>query len=176
VAVTDRTLNSSLSRCKRDVAKDIIFLENDIDFVPDSFSPQARPLCDKESSPPRLTPNLSKKREGSSFKHNVSFALDSNAVHIQQSPKVQVLKEATLFQRVRDMTGRSDEMYNKKFCSTSSFINTPFGSIAPTLHGHCSENSSYPLVSHQYRDPSTSGKVPIHGPRRVVKPGTLFPW
>jgi len=47
VAVTDRTLNSSLSRCKRDVAKDIIFLENDIDFVPNSFSPQARPLCDK---------------------------------------------------------------------------------------------------------------------------------
>jgi hypothetical protein len=73
-----------------------------------------------------------------------------------------VLKEATLFQRVRDMTGRSDEMYNKKFCSTSSFINTPFGSIAPTLHGHCSENSSYPLVSHKYRDPSTGGKVPIH--------------
>ena len=92
----------------------------------------------------------------------------------QKSPEVHVLREASLVQTVRSMTRRSDEMYNKKFSATPSSKVTPVLSTTPTALDDASANSSYGLPRYQHRDSSTGGKVPIHGPRRVVKPGPLF--
>jgi hypothetical protein len=45
--VTQRTSHTSISGCNHVIGKHIIFLEDDVEFVPDSFSPQTRP--DKRS-------------------------------------------------------------------------------------------------------------------------------
>ena len=65
-------------------------------------------------------------------------------------------------------------MYNKKFSATPSSKATPVLSTTPTALDDASANSSYVLPRYQHRDFSIGGKVPIHGPRRVVKPGPLF--
>ncbi|XP_039805184.1 uncharacterized protein LOC120669513 [Panicum virgatum] len=176
---TQHSRNPTPNSCNRDLGKDIIMLEDDVEFVPDSYSPNSRPsqsgaMRDKEDSPPRFTPNLSSKRPSSTSNRNVSFALPSKTLELQKSPEVQVLREATLAQTVRSMTRRSDEMYNKKFSATPCSKATPVLSTTPTALDDASANSSYGLPRYQHRDSSTGGKVPIHGPRRVVKPGPLF--
>lgn len=83
--------------------------------------------------------------------------------------------ERTLTQNVRDMTWKSNEMYNIKYCASGSSFRTPIQRVdpdLPQLESSFEKPSRYqPYLS---RDSSTSGKLPSHGPRRVIKPYALF--
>lgn len=65
-------------------------------------------------------------------------------------------------------------MYDQKFCVSKTVVKTPVKSVRPgTTCRQSNDNSSY-HVSYKSRDFSTGGKLPPYGPRRVIKPGSLF--
>lgn len=72
------------------------------------------------------------------------------------------------------MTRCSDDMYDKKFCISETPVKTPVKSVGPgNSSKEANGNSSY-HVPYKSRDSSTGGKLPHYGPRRVIKPGSLF--
>ncbi|RLN12896.1 hypothetical protein C2845_PM09G09510 [Panicum miliaceum] len=114
------------------------------------------------NAPSELTPNLSKKRQVSSSNRNVTFASTSNALHPKKSPEVQILGEATLSQN------------NQQFTTYATRASSQVVSATPGLNVDGSGNSTYGLPTYHPRENSSGGKLPIHGPRRPVKPGHLF--
>lgn len=82
--------------------------------------------------------------------------------------------QKTLSQNVREMTRRSDDMYDQKFCVSETAIKTPVHSVSPGTHSKQSNHSPSINVAYKSRDSSTGGKLPPYGPRRLVKPGSLF--
>ncbi|RLN09635.1 hypothetical protein C2845_PM11G16190 [Panicum miliaceum] len=73
------------------------------------------------------------------------------------------------------MTRKSDELYNKKFCSNNSATRTPSVPVGAGLFASDSSSAkTSPIMPYVSRDSSTGGKLPYYGPRRVVKPGPLF--
>ncbi|RLN09700.1 hypothetical protein C2845_PM11G01860 [Panicum miliaceum] len=117
---------------------------------------------DSQLSPSRVTPNLSMKRKIVTANNHFS-------------PEVQVLGQNSLSQSVCEMTRKSDELYNKKFCSNNSATRTPFVPVGAGLFASDSNSAkTSPIMPYVSRDSSTGGKLPYYGPRRVVKPGPLF--
>ncbi|PUZ56517.1 hypothetical protein GQ55_5G320800 [Panicum hallii var. hallii] len=105
---SQHTPKSPPSSRSRDKQRDVILLQDDVEFVPDSFSPQLRPgdrrvVVEKES-PPRVTPKLSKKREASTSSRNVTFSSISKVLDLSESHEVEVLGQTSFSQSVRDMT------------------------------------------------------------------------
>lgn len=73
------------------------------------------------------------------------------------------------------MTTRSNDICNKNQCSAGMSTRTPidlvdshFDASGPS-YGNSSQH--IPYISQDF---STGGKMPLHGPRRVVKLGPLF--
>jgi hypothetical protein len=81
----------------------------------------------------------------------------------------------TLTQNVREMTRKSDEIYNSKFSASGSSSKTPINLIDFDLPGPVSKSVKHSgYMSYILRDSSSGGKVGPHGPRRVAKPSVLF--
>ncbi|CAL4942344.1 unnamed protein product [Urochloa decumbens] len=143
-------------------AKDVIMLlDEDDSFVPDSLSPR-RPsyvnLIDEKSTQDSEKENFSTQltqRTASrvtpklkSVDRHVQFASSASATKRKETPDIQIVSQKSLSQSVRDMTKLADDIYNKKFCT-----------------------KPLPYVP---KDSSTGGKLPLHGPRRAIKPAPLF--
>ncbi|CAL4931449.1 unnamed protein product [Urochloa decumbens] len=146
-------------------AKDVIMLlDEDDSFVPDSLSPR-RPsyvnLIDDKSTQDsekenfstqltqrtasRVTPKLK------SVDRHVQFASSAFATKRKETPDIQIVSQKSLSQSVRDMTKLADDIYNKKFLYEAK-----------------------PKLPYVPKDSSTGGKLPLHGPRRAIKPAPLF--
>jgi len=80
------------------------------------------------------------------------------------SDDVIIVGERSLVDSVRAMTKKSDEMYNLKFHKSGVKDPTPIPSDVNTSQS----------FSIRARDSTMGGKMPIHGPRRLTKPGPLF--
>ncbi|RCV09931.1 hypothetical protein SETIT_2G070000v2 [Setaria italica] len=104
-----------------------------------------------------------------------SFSPFSRSKSDKESLEIKVLGEKTLTQNVRDMIRKLDEMCNLKFCASGASLRTPIRVVDSDFHGPES-SSDKPSARQPYlsRDSPTGGKLPLHGPRRVVKPSTLF--
>lgn len=88
------------------------------------------------------------------------------------SPGVKIVNERSLADSIKDMSKKSDEMYNLKLQKSIPLVSTPQCSH-PSSSG---PSNDYPSQSFSFRakNSTTGGKLPIHGPRRVAKPGPLF--
>ncbi|CAL4986496.1 unnamed protein product [Urochloa decumbens] len=169
-------------------AKDVILLlDEDDTFVPDSLSPW-RPsyvnLIDEKSTQDsekenfstqltqrtasRVTPKLK------SVDRHVQFASSASATKHKETSDIQIVAQKSLSQSARDMTKLADDIYNKKFC-TKLVIECRDPTCDLTSASQRSP-STYPEPKLPYvsRDSSTGGKLPMHGPRRAVKPAPLF--
>nr|TKW20037.1 hypothetical protein SEVIR_4G059200v2 [Setaria viridis] len=91
---------------------------------------------------------------------------------VQSSPNIQIVGSRTLAENVHDMVQKADALYNANSNNFKSSIQTP---SVRKIHV-CPSNSSLDPESFQkfpdykVRNSSTGGKVPIHGPRRLVVP------
>jgi len=189
VDIVQTQSKSIAARKSSDVVEnsDIIPLDNDDGFVPDSLSPRTRSgrkilVSDKQSSeselgsplltqrvtPPSVIPNLSAKSKSVSANNHVRFQSSTDCAKKSDSSDIQVLGTKSLSQSICEMTRKSDEIYNKKFCSNDTVKRTP-------LYGSASSSAkSSPMQTYVSRASSTGGKLPLYGPRRVIKPGPLF--
>lgn len=191
VDIVQTQSKSIAARKSSDVVEnsDIIPLDNDDGFVPDSLSPRTRSgrkilVSDKQSSeselgsplltqrsqvtPPSVTTNLSAKSKSVSANNHVRFQSSTDCAKKSDSSDIQVLGTKSLSQSICEMTRKSDEIYNKKFCSNDTVKRTP-------LYGSASSSAkSSPMQTYVSRASSTGGKLPLYGPRRVIKPGPLF--
>ena len=70
------------------------------------------------------------------------------------------------------MSKKSDIMYNSKL-QKSAFKGSAPQALCPAPSARSDVNDSQSF-SFRARDSTTGGKLPVHGPRRVVKPGPLF--
>ncbi|CAM0153031.1 unnamed protein product [Urochloa decumbens] len=169
-------------------AKDVIMLLDDDDsFVPDSLSPRRLSyvnLIDEKSTQDsekenfstqltqrtacRVTPKLK------SVDRHVQFASSASATKRKETPDIQIISQKSLSQSVRDMTKLVDDIYNKKFC-TKPVIESGDRTCDLTSASQRSP-STYPEPKLPYvpKDSSTGGKLPLHGPRRAIKPAPLF--
>ncbi|KAG2648910.1 hypothetical protein PVAP13_1NG073200 [Panicum virgatum] len=122
----EHTPKSPPSSRSRDNPTDVIMLQDDVEFVPDSYSPEPCPV-------------------------------NRRSIVQKDSPDIEVLGQTSFSQSALQMARQSDLIYNKRFRMSDA----PRSSLSmlPTYH---------------QRDSSTGGKMPVHGPRRVVKPGFLF--
>uniref|UniRef100_K4A0X4 Ubiquitin-like protease family profile domain-containing protein n=1 Tax=Setaria italica TaxID=4555 RepID=K4A0X4_SETIT len=111
------------------------------------------------------------------LKTSICKAIEKHTFNLglQESLEIKVLGEKTLTQNVRDMIRKLDEMCNLKFCASGASLRTPIRVVDSDFHGPES-SSDKPSARQPYlsRDSPTGGKLPLHGPRRVVKPSTLF--
>jgi len=88
------------------------------------------------------------------------------------SPEVKIVGERSLDDSVRAMSKKSDIMYNSKL-QKSAFKGSAPQALCPAPNAHSDVNDSQSF-SFRARDSTTGGKLPVHRPRRVVKPGPLF--
>jgi len=72
------------------------------------------------------------------------------------------------------MARQSDLIYNKRFRMSDAPSLPPPKQAATAFCDLGSGSSLSMLPTYHQRDSSTGGKMPVHGPRRVVKPGFLF--
>ncbi|CAL4975410.1 unnamed protein product [Urochloa decumbens] len=190
VVLTKSKIMQRVSTSDSDEPRDVIPLDDDKTFVPDSLSPVTRSKP-RMSSPvkltsdsedessfltqrenvPKFTPNLPKKHSVLSSTRNVSFTNLPASDKSARSKDVQVIGQRTLSQSVRDMTKTSDDIYNKQFHFSSSTPRTSPEYAFPEMYASGSSSKYPPYVS---RDSFTGGKVPIHGPRRPVKSTSIF--
>ena len=70
------------------------------------------------------------------------------------------------------MSKKSDTMYNSKL-QKSAFKGSAPQALCPAPSARSDVNDSQSF-SFRTRDSTTGGKLPVHGPRRVAKPGPLF--
>ncbi|RLN39520.1 hypothetical protein C2845_PM01G21680 [Panicum miliaceum] len=148
-------MNSSSRDCSVADRRDVIMLDGE-GFVPNSYSPYTR------SSYPRF---CSQKNSGGIDNCSPIF-------NTRVSPEVQYIGQTSLSQSVRELTKKSDAMYNKKFRDPAFISPSPVKADDVVRCG--SQSGVATFTSFKARDSSTGGKVPVRGPRRVVKPGPLF--
>ncbi|CAL4999170.1 unnamed protein product [Urochloa decumbens] len=171
VVSTQSKLKRSINSATADL-KDVIPLDDDEGFVPDSISPSPRPRIqmnlsvkdtpdsDDDSSfltqrenIPKVTPNLSKRHSVLSLKRNVRSSSLPNSHKSTHSPEIQVTGVKSLSQSVREMTKKSDDMYNKKFLSSIIPAKTPHDSDFPDMYASGSGTANFP--PYLSRDSST---------------------
>ncbi|CAD6229334.1 unnamed protein product [Miscanthus lutarioriparius] len=155
------------------VVDDVIHVAKDHDFdvlaggfnSPDHFTialivMQTLSFSDDES--PNITPKLSKKLPPIS--------------QLKPSSKagLLLLLLISLSQKLRSMGKKSEILYNSKLQNSSSSVHTPresvlkiggHPSLIPNQFAQSSSKSDFKIS-----ESSTGGKVPLHGPRRTVKP------
>ncbi|CAL4917542.1 unnamed protein product [Urochloa decumbens] len=169
------------------IQRDVILLGDDDHYVPHCISPVDHATCtrtsidnttpdsDKENFSPELTQRTSSRvtPKLQSRDRRVRFASSDSS---SQHQDIQILAEKSLSQCVRDKTKIGDDMYNKKFCSKlPSSSRTQAVDIASTSDSSGSSSAGLsPKLPYQSRDSSTGGKLPVHGPRRPIKPGPIF--
>ncbi|CAD6259309.1 unnamed protein product [Miscanthus lutarioriparius] len=138
---------------------------------------QTLPFSDDES--PLLTPNLSKKLRPKPQLHSSSKPGCSVAAPvILSSPEVAIVGSMSLSQKLRSMGKKSEVVYNSKLQNSSSGLLTSKKSLSK-IHGYPSVSPNQFAGSSGKSDSkvsnsSTGGKVPLHGPRRNVKPNRFY--
>ncbi|KAF8702042.1 hypothetical protein HU200_033386 [Digitaria exilis] len=102
----------------------------------------------------------------SNCKENDSPSLFQNA-----NSEVQIVGEKTLSDKVREMSNKSDALYNSNLRNSGSSAATPvvLSPQGPSASRPCTQS-----VSFRARDNSTGGKMPRYGPHRLLNPGPLF--
>ncbi|KAF8723733.1 hypothetical protein HU200_021702 [Digitaria exilis] len=124
-------------------------------FVPDSISP---------SSNPRLSRFHSQK--AALGKENDSPSLSQNG-----NCEVQIVGEKTLSDKVRELSNKSNALYNSNLRNSGASAATP---VVVSPHGPSASRPCTQSVSFRARDNSTGGKMPRYGPHRLLNPGHLF--
>ncbi|CAL4958930.1 unnamed protein product [Urochloa decumbens] len=170
---------------------DVILLDCENMYVPDSISPASIPgktrYCSKKLGIPKFNESLpsssetveynKRTPEKSIFNHpNKVCHSSSKHVPTKVSPEVQILAETTLAESVLAMSKKSDAMYNRNmrrsqdtFCTTTNEV--------PAKGPCCLHQLSTNIptsVSYKVRDSSNDGRLPNYGPKRLVQPGPLF--
>lgn len=97
---------------------------------------------------------------------------------IVSSPEVAIVGSISLSQKLRSMDKKTEVVYNSKLQKSSSVLLTPdkslkkirgYPSLSPNQFVGSSSKSDFKVS-----DSSTGGKLPIHGPRRNVKPSHFY--
>ncbi|CAL4928291.1 unnamed protein product [Urochloa decumbens] len=161
---------------------DVINLENENYYVPDTLSPVSIPgrrrfVPDKDIlSLKKFTLSSQSSPTDTSDCANGTRPSQVQSPHsnlpTKVSPEVQFLEERTLAHSFSDMSKESDALYNSNFRSSQGIISTPI---------HVSTNnpsSSHPLsfnpapsVAYKVRDSTSAGKLHTYVPRRLIQPG-----
>ncbi|TVU33530.1 hypothetical protein EJB05_25353 [Eragrostis curvula] len=185
--------------------RDFIDLDGDLDFVPDSLSPNPPDLL-RRLFMPKVTPGsdrftpmlhqrtpihmqslnsspdtpqksnvqLNRVTQGRSIeKESVPSQYRPSKEH-QMSPEVQFIGERSLFDKVLESTRKSKFQYNDKLHYSQGCSNTE-NIAASRINLDSLGSRPFPRASGdplQYdRDVhSSGGKLPLHGPRRFLKP------
>ncbi|KAF8659016.1 hypothetical protein HU200_058860 [Digitaria exilis] len=88
---------------------------------------------------------------------------------VRSTPEVEIVGEKTLSDKVREMSNKSDALYNSNLRNSGASASTP---VVVSPHG---PSTSRPQsLSFRARHNSTGGKMPRYGPRRLLNPGPLF--
>jgi hypothetical protein len=103
---------------------------------------------------------------------SLHFLLINIFFKVPFSPDVEVVGSRYLSQKVGSMVKKAEVIYNANQKSLKSPVQTPSTS---QVHVYPSNSSIEPqhgamLSDFKVRNSSTGGKVPIHGPRRLVAP------
>ncbi|CAL4888192.1 unnamed protein product [Urochloa decumbens] len=183
--------------------KDVISLDLDNIYVPDSVSPVSIPgyirYCSKKSgipkgseTPPSSSQDIeildtlqhNQRNHGSSHcrvAKKVYHPSPKDAQLAQQtmtpkvSPEVQIIAERTLFDSVRAMSKNSDSLYNSIMKRSQGTFRTP--TEVPRNNQaqshHLSANPPH-SVSYKVRNSSSDDQLPFHSPKRPVQQGPLF--
>ncbi|OQU92436.1 hypothetical protein SORBI_3001G343766 [Sorghum bicolor] len=142
-------------------------------LIPGQIVMQTLPFSDDES--PHITPELSKKLPPISQLKSSSKAGSSVGLPINvSSPEVTIVGSRSLSQKLMSMGKKSEALYDSKLQSSRSGLVTPRPSVSK-VHGYPSVignqfSRSSSKSDFKISESSTGGKVPLHGPRRVVKP------
>ncbi|TVU40890.1 hypothetical protein EJB05_14373, partial [Eragrostis curvula] len=186
--------------------RDVIYVDGDVDFVPDSLSPNPPSLQRRMFLPKvtpgsdRFTPMLHQRTpihmqnldsspdtpQKSNIQPNVvtpGFSIEKESIPSKYrpsklSPEIQFLGERSIFDKVQESTRKSELQYNEKFHYSQGSSNTK--KIAATRINLDSLGSRpFPRVSadqlqYDREVHSSGGKLPLHGPRRVMKPSRFL--
>ncbi|CAL4911134.1 unnamed protein product [Urochloa decumbens] len=161
---------------------DVTMLENMNFYVPDSFSPVSIP------GRRRFIPEKDLLYLQKSYLSNISsptdISDDSNVIKPSSSqfnrqaqsskvsPEVQIIGERSLADSVRDMSKKSDALYNSKFRRSQGTICSPIHvpENIPSCSRPLSSNLA-PSVTHKVRESTTAAKLPSYGSRRIGHSG-----
>lgn len=140
---------------------------SDLDLKPNG-SYGFRPVLDFSD-----TAKLPKKCEAPISSRNVTFST-AKVLDLSDSPDVEVVGQTSFSQSALQMARQSDLIYNKRFRMSNAPSSPPPKQATTTFCDLGSGSSLSMLPTYHQRDSSTGGKMPVHGPRRLVKPGFLF--
>ncbi|KAL6658105.1 hypothetical protein ACP70R_003691 [Stipagrostis hirtigluma subsp. patula] len=140
-------------------------------------------LEDSQTTPLRVTPNLSQHRAISCLKNLCSKQMTSAAVQSKFLLKFRSLVSVLFFDKATDLSKKSESKYNininlnKATCAKSAaVVQTPQLSKADMIKEPDNLNSAFGFKNSVS---TTGGKLPRYGPRRVVQPinnGPLNPF
>ncbi|CAL5013372.1 unnamed protein product [Urochloa decumbens] len=169
------------------INNDVILLDCDNMYVPDSVSPVSIPGCVRYCSKKVGISNGSQTLLSSSQDIEIldrlnqenheksNSSLPKKVYHSKVSPEVQIIAERTLFDSVRAMGKNSDAMYNSMMKRSQGSFHTPT-EVPPNNQSRSHQLSRNPpsSVSYKVRDSSIGGQSHFYGPRRLVQQGPLF--
>ncbi|OQU85390.1 hypothetical protein SORBI_3004G230700 [Sorghum bicolor] len=142
-------------------------------YVGPTIVMQTIPDSDDDSA--RITPKLSKIVSSASQLNHLSKVGSSVVVPVNiSSPEVTIVGSRSLSQKLKSMGKKSEDVYNSNVNKSIPGLKSSHQSLSKTLGYACStpiEGAGGSSRSDfKIRDSSTGGKVPIHGPRRLVVP------
>ncbi|XP_039824536.1 uncharacterized protein LOC120686402 isoform X2 [Panicum virgatum] len=198
VSAPKKLKHSAIFNANHHTQSDVIMLDKENYYAPDSISPSPKPgmtrffskqaASDKDNESPPLsqrtpivmqtigcTPHSTQRKSSavSQRLRNSSSRFNSRLTeNHSDSPEVKIVGERSLDDSVRAMSKKSDIMYNSKL-QKSAFKGSAPQALCPAPNARSDVNDSQSF-SFRARDSTTGGKLPVHGPRRVVKPGPLF--
>ncbi|RLN12524.1 hypothetical protein C2845_PM09G11560 [Panicum miliaceum] len=115
---------------------------------------------------------MSQSVRNSSSRFNSQSAANHSPIVDPVSDDLKIVGERSLADSVRDMSKKSDKMYNLKLQNSGVRVSTP--QVFCSLSSQPSDANPSQSFSFRARASSTGDKLPIHGPRHLVKPGPLF--